>query len=64
MLNAIEPSIVLNLSRKQMQAETIEQFLSYTKGLVAECDFGTQTESLVNDVFILNVINLAVQERL
>ena len=32
--------------------------------MAAECDFGWQTESLVHDIFILNMRNSAVQEKL
>ena len=52
------------LSRKQMASETLEQFWHSLKGLASECDFGAQTESLVHDIFILNMKNLAVQEKL
>ena len=47
-----------------MQAETLEQFWHSVNGVAAECDFGSQTESLVYDIFILNMRNLTVQERL
>ena len=52
------------LSRKQMQAESLEQFWHSLNGLAAECDFGTQTESLVHDIFILNMKSPTVQEKL
>ena len=52
------------LSRKQMASETLEQFWHALNGLASECDFGAQTESLVHDIFILNMKNLAVQEKL
>ena len=32
--------------------------------MALECDFGAQTESLVHDISILNMKNLAVQEKL
>ena len=48
------------LSRKQMQTESLEQFWHSLNGLAAECDFGTQTESLVHDIFILNMKSLTV----
>ena len=47
-----------------MQAESLEQFWHSLNGLAAECDFGTQTESLVHDIFILNMKSLTVQEKL
>ena len=52
------------LSRKQMQTESLEQFWHSLKGLAAECDFGTQTESLVHDIFMENMKNQTVQEKL
>ena len=52
------------LSRKQMASETLEQFWHSLNGLASECDFGVQTESLVHDIFILNMKNSAVQEKL
>ena len=45
------------LSRKQLQTETLEQFWNSLNGLAAECEFGTQTESLVHEKFILNMRN-------
>ena len=52
------------LSRKQTQTETLEPFWHSLNGLAAKCDFGGQTESLVHDIFILNMRNPVVQERL
>ena len=52
------------LSRKQAPNETLEQFWHSLDGMAAECEFGTQTESLVHDIFILNMRNAAVQEKL
>ena len=52
------------LSRKQIPAETLEQFWHSLNGMTTECDFGGQTESLVHDILILNMWNLAVQEKL
>ena len=52
------------LSRKQTQTESLEQFWHSLNGMAAECDFGGQTENLVHDIFILNMRNLAVQEKL
>ena len=52
------------LSRKQMTSETLEQFWHSLNGLASECDFGAQLEILVHDIFILNMKNLAVQEKL
>ena len=52
------------LSREQMPAETLEQFWHFLNGMTTECDFGGQTESLVHDIFILYLRNLAAQEKL
>ena len=52
------------LSRKQVPAESLEQFWHSLNGMAAECNFGGQTESLVHDIFILNMKNLAVQQKL
>ena len=50
------------LSRKQMHSETLEQFWHSLNGMASEYDFGAQSESLVHNIFIHNMINLAVQE--
>ena len=47
-----------------MPSETLEQFWHSSNEMASECDFGAQTESLVHDIFILNMKNLAVQEKL
>ena len=47
-----------------MTSEALEQFWHSLNGLASECDFGAQTESLVHDIFILNMKNLAGQEKL
>ena len=52
------------LSRKQKPTETLHQFWNVLKGLAARCDFGNQTEGLVHDIFVLNMINNQVQEKL
>ena len=52
------------VSRKQMQSETLKQFWDSLNGMAFECAFGTQTESLVHDFFILNMRNSTVQEKL
>ena len=51
-------------SRHQLATESLQQFWSALNGLAATCEFGTQTASLVYDIFILNMKNKAVQERL
>ena len=52
------------LSRKQNVNETLQQFWNSLTGLAAKCAFGEQTDSLILDVFILNMTNKTVQERL
>ena len=52
------------LSRKQKPSETLEQLWHSLNRMASECDFRDQTESLVHDIFILNMENLAVQEKL
>ena len=47
-----------------MPAELLEQIWDSPNGTAAECDFGGQTESLVNDIFYSNMRNPAVQEKL
>ena len=47
-----------------MPSETLEQFWLSLNGMASECDFGAQTGSLMHDIFILNIKNLAVQEKL
>ena len=50
------------LSRKQKPSESLNQFWNALNGLAAKCDFGDQTESLVHDIFVLNMANKQVQE--
>ena len=52
------------LNRKQKEDESLEQFWHVLNGLAANCDFGTQTTGLVYDIFVSNMKNTAVQERL
>ena len=52
------------LSRKQKPSESLNQFWNALNGLAAKCDFGEQTESLVHDIFVLNMANKQVQEKL
>ena len=47
-----------------MPSETLKQFWHSLKVMASECDFGAQTESLVHDIIVLNMENLAVQEKL
>ena len=51
-------------SRKQHPEESLHQFWNVLNGLAAKCDFGEQTQSLVYDMFVLNMSNKQVQERL
>ena len=52
------------LSRKQKEGESLKQFWKKLNGLASKCNFGTITESLVKDVFIVNMINKGVQQKL
>ena len=52
------------LSRKQKPSESLNQFWNALNGLAANCNFGDQTESLVHDIFVLNMANKQVQEKL
>ena len=52
------------LSRKQKPTETLHQLWNVLNGLAACYDFGNQTEGLVHDIFVLNMINKQVQEKL
>ena len=52
------------LSRKQKPTESLHQFWNILNGLAAKCDFGNQTEGLVYDIFVLNMANKQVQEKL
>ena len=51
------------LSRKQKSTETLHQFWNALNGFAARCDFGEQTEGLVDDVFVLNMNNKRFQEK-
>ena len=52
------------LSRKQKEHETLGQFWNELNGLASKCNFGNITESLVKDVFIVNMSNKDVQQKL
>ena len=52
------------LSRKQKPTESLHQFRNILNGLSAKCDFGNQTEGLVYNIFVLNMANKQVQEKL
>ena len=54
----------LFLTRKQGEQETLEQFWNALNGLASICELQGLTRSLVHDVFIVNMRNTAVQERL
>ena len=51
------------LSRKK-EGESLKQFWNELNGLALKCNFGTITESLVKDVFIVNMINKEVLQKL
>ena len=52
------------LSRKQLSTESLQQFWHALNGLAARCELGEITQTLVHAVFILNMNNKKVQERL
>ena len=52
------------LSRKQKPNESLHQSWNALNGLAAKCNFGNQTEGLVYDIFVLNMSNKLVQEKL
>ena len=52
------------LSRKQKEGESLKQFWNELNGLASKCNFGAITESLVKDVFIVNMNNKEVQQKL
>ena len=52
------------LSGKQKPNESFHQFWNALNGLAARCNFGNQTESLVHDIFVLNMSIKLVQEKL
>ena len=52
------------LSRKQKATELLHQFWNILNGLTAKCDFGNQTEGLVYDIFVINMANKQVQEKI
>ena len=51
-------------SRKQKGTESLHQFGNALNGVASKCDFGNQSESLLYDIFILNMIYKQVQEKL
>ena len=52
------------LSRKQKSNESLQQFWNALTGLASKRALEGQTESLILDVFILNMNNKKMQERL
>ena len=50
------------LSRNQIPSEKQHQFRNVLNVLAAKCDFEDQTESLVYDIFILNMLNMRARE--
>ena len=52
------------LSRKQNEGESLRNFWNESNGLAANCNFGTITDSLVKDVFTVNMTNQYVQQKL
>ena len=52
------------LSRKQQSNESLQQFWHALNGLASRCELGEITQTLVHDVFILNMNNKKIQEKL
>ena len=52
------------LSRKQKEGESLKNYWNELNGLAAKCNFGAITDSLVKDVFTVNMINQEVQQKL
>ena len=52
------------LTKKQLPTESWQQFWHALNGLAARCELEDITQTLVHDVFILNLNNKKVQERL
>ena len=52
------------LSRKQQSNESLQQFWHALNGLASRCEPGEITQTLVHDVFILNMNNKKVQKKL
>ena len=52
------------LSRKQQNNESLQQFWHALNGLASRCELGEITQTLVHDVFILNMNNKKVQVKL
>ena len=52
------------LSRKDKERESLRNFWNELNGLAAKCNFGGITNSLVKDVFIVNMANQDVQQKL
>ena len=59
----MKPSIASN-SSKLKEGESLRNFWNELNGLAAKCNFGTITDSLVKDVFTVNMINQFVQQKL
>ena len=52
------------LSRQQTPSELLNQFWHPLNGLAAKCNFGDKTESLVYNIFVLNMVTKQVQVKL
>ena len=52
------------LNRKQKDDESLELFWHALNGLAVNCDFGTHTTGLEYNIFVSNMKNTLVQERL
>ena len=52
------------LITKQLRGETVEQFYGKLKELAENCDFENKEETLIRDVFIINLIDPEIQKEL
>ena len=62
--NSGQTSIFKFFSRLQQPGETLFEFWHSLNGLAAMCDFGEITFTLVLDMFVLQMTNKKVQEKL
>ena len=53
-----------NPNKRPSYIAVTHQFWQVPNGLATRCDFGNQTEKLVYDIFVLNMENKQVQEKL
>ena len=51
-------------SRKPKERESLRKFWNELNGLAVKCNYGGITDSFVNDVFTVNMVNQEVQQKL